>query len=416
MDNLEETPMSTHTSASRAPLPPKPTRSLKLIGVVAVVVAIGIAANGILGRDRSDATLAKWTADQAVPTVAVIVPKAGTGGQQLVLPGDVEAYFEAPIYARVNGYVKIWYQDIGAHVKAGQVLADIDTPDLDQQLAQAQASLGTAKADAALANLTAKRWQALQSTDAVSQQSVDERTGEAAAKKANVEAAAANVRRLEAMEGFKRITAPFDGVVTVRKTDIGALINAGSSAGHELFKVADIHKMRVYVRVPQAMAAGLKDGMTASLHLPQYPNKTFDAVLTNTSNAVSKDSRSLLVELQVENKDGQLWPGTFAEVHFNLPDDPHILHVPTSALLFRKEGMEVATVGADGKIVLKPVELGRDLGTDVEIRSGLAVTDKVVDNPSDSIAQGDIVRVAAASEKTEAKAPPAQQDKPGAAE
>jgi RND family efflux transporter MFP subunit len=233
---------------------------------------------------------------------------------------------------------------------------------------------------------------------------VDERTGEAAAKRAAVEAAAANVRRLVAMQGFKKLTAPFDGVVTARKTDIGALINAGSGSGPELFKVADVHKMRVYVRVPQALAAGLQNGIHAALKLPQYANRTFDAVLTNSSIAVSKDSRSLLVELQADNKDGLLWPGTFAEVHFNLPDDPHILHIPTSALLFRKEGMEVATGGADGKIVLKPVELGRDLGTEVEIRMGLDKDDKVVDSPSDSIAQGDTVHITDASHPSAAKA------------
>lgn len=390
MANHKENRMSTHTPDPRAPRPP---RHLKLVGFVALAVAGAIAANGIIGRSHSEAHLAEWTKEQAIPSVTVITPKSGTGGMELVLPGDVEAYIEAPIYARVSGYVKAWYQDIGAHVKSGQLLADIDTPDLDQQLAQAQADLGTAKANAALADIGARRWQALQSTDSVSQQSVDERTGEAAAKKANVEAAQANVRRLTALQNFKRLTAPFDGVVTVRKTDIGALINAGSGTGPELFKVADIHRMRVYVRIPQAQAAGLQAGMKAKLKLPQYPDRRFDAVLTTTANAVSKDSRSLLVELQVDNVDGLLWPGTYAEVHFQLPDDPTILHVPTSALLFRKEGMELATVGEDGKIVLKPVELGRDLGTEVEIRSGILATDKVVESPSDSVASGDVVKI-----------------------
>jgi RND family efflux transporter MFP subunit len=362
-----------------------------------MVIAVAIAANGIIGRTQSKATLAQWTTAQAIPSVKVIRPLAGTGNQELVLPGNIEAFYEAPIYARVSGYVKMWYQDIGAKVKAGQLLAEIDTPDLDQQLNQARADLGTAQATASLAEIGARRWQALQNSESVSQQAVDEHTGDAAAKKANVAAAQANVQRLMAMENFKRITAPFDGVVTARKTDIGALINAGSGAGPELFSVADLHQMRVYVKVPQAQAALLKPGMTAKLKLPQYPDRLFDATLTASANAVAKDSRSLLVQLLADNPGGMLWSGTFAEVHFQLPANPDILHVPTSAVLFRQNGAELAVVGPDGRIILKPVDLGRDLGTTVEVRSGITATDQVVDGPSDSIDNGDQVKIADAA-------------------
>jgi RND family efflux transporter MFP subunit len=393
MPNLEHDPMP--SQAPEKP-PAKRPKRLGLIGITLVVIAVAIAANGIIGRTSSKATLAHWTAEQAIPSVKVIKPIAGTGNQELVLPGNIEAFYEAPIYARVSGYVKMWYQDIGAKVKAGQLLAEIDTPDLDQQLAQAKADLGTAQATASLAEIGARRWQALQNSDSVSQQAVDEHTGDAAAKKANVAAAQANVQRLLAMENFKRITAPFDGVVTARKTDIGALINAGSGsgAGPELFSVADIHQMRVYVKVPQAQAAMLKSGMTAKLKLPQYPDRLFDATLTASANAVAKDSRSMLVELLADNPNGMLWSGTFAEVHLELPANPDILHVPTGAVLFRQNGAEVAIVGPDGKIALKPVELGRDLGTTVEIRSGIAASDLVVDGPSDSIDNGDQVKIA----------------------
>lgn len=394
MPNLEHDPMP--SQAPEKPLTRRPKR-LGVIGIVIVVVAIAIAANGIIGRTSSKATLAQWTAAQAIPSVKVIKPIAGTGTQELILPGNIEAFYEAPIYARVSGYVKMWYQDIGAKVKAGQLLAEIDTPDLDQQLAQAKADLGTAQATASLADIGARRWQALQNSESVSQQAVDGHTGDAAAKKANVAASQANVQRLMAMENFKRITAPFDGVVTARKTDIGALINAGSGAGPELFSVADLQQMRVYVKVPQAQAALLKPGMTAKLKLPQYPDRLFDATLTASANAVAKDSRSLLVQLLADNPGGLLWSGTFAEVHFQLPANPDILHVPTSAVLFRQNGAELAVVGPDGKITLKPVDLGRDLGTTVEVRSGITAADQVVDGPSDSIDNGDQVKIADAA-------------------
>jgi RND family efflux transporter MFP subunit len=392
-----ETEMPRDTAAEHdGPPQRKRHRMLALVLVLVVLAAVSLAVTGIMSRNHDETRLAKWTQAQAIPTVKVVAPERGTKNQQLILPGDVEAYYEAPIYARVPGYLKMWYKDIGARVKAGQELAVIDTPDLDQQLNQAKQDLASVVANAKLAELTAKRWKALLSSQSVSQQTVDEKVGDAAAKDALVAAAQANVDRLQALESFKHITAPFDGVVTARETDIGALINAGSGSGSgaELFKVADIHQMRVYVRVPQAYASQLHPGLVAHLKLAQYPHEEFKATLDTTSNAISKQSRTVLVELMANNMDGKLWPGTFAEVHFQLPPDPDIYHIPTSALVFREHGLQVATVGDDDKVRLKSITPGRDLGTEIEVLSGLTPTDRVIDNPPDSISTGDVVKVA----------------------
>ena len=367
-------------------------RSLKRTGIVVGVAAMAIVAFGIGSRLWGDADLATKTRAEAIPTVTVITAKRGTTDRNLTLPGTIQAYFEAPIYARVSGYLKSWDQDIGAQVKAGQLLAEIDTPDLDQQLNQAKADLAVAQSNENLADLTSKRWQVLVKKDAVSQQDADEKAGDAQAKKATVLAAEANVQRLMALEGFKRIVAPFDGTVTARETDVGALINAGGGTGPELFRVADIHKMRIYVRVPQAMSGNLADGQLAELHLPQNPNQPVAAKVVTTSHAINEASRTLLVELQADNANGALQPGTYAEVAFKLADDPNTLRLPTSALLFRENGLKVATVTADNKVVLKPISIARDLGSEVEIASGVAATDSVIDSPSDSIAAGDTVR------------------------
>jgi RND family efflux transporter MFP subunit len=366
---------------------------LRRFGINALVVAIVIAAFGIFNRSRSETELTHWTQEQAIPEVALVTPRRGVTGQEIVLPGQIEANYEAPIHARVSGYIKMWYQDIGAHVKAGQLLAEIDTPDLDQQLAQAKASLASARADEALADLTAKRWQASIVANAVSQQTIDEKVGEAAARRAQADAAAANVQRLNVLESFKRVVAPFDGIVTARKTDIGALINANGENGPELFSVADLHKIRVYVRVPQAFSSVLTPGMTAVLKLPQFPDQSFDAKLDTTSNSIDRNSRTVLAEFLTDNSDGELWPGTYAEAHLQLPANPSILHLPTSALIFRQDGLRVATLGKNNKVQFKPIALGRDLGTEVEILSGVGASDRVVDSPPDSLADGDTVRV-----------------------
>jgi RND family efflux transporter MFP subunit len=379
-------------------------RRLRRTGIVAAIVAIAIVAIGAGSRIMNASSLAKTTDAEAIPTVSLVSPKRGTADQTLTLPGDIQAYFEAPIYARVSGYLKHWDQDIGAHVTAGQALAEIDTPDLDQQLNQAKADLAAAESGQRLAEETSKRWQVLVKKDAVSQQDADEKAGDAEAKRAAVVAAQANMQRLMALEDFKRIVAPFDGVVTARETDVGALINAGSGAGPELFRVADIHKMRIYVRVPQALSGNLVAGQTAELVLPQRPDISLQATVVTTAHAISEASRTLLVELQADNPTGALQPGTYAEVHFKLPDNPDTLRLPTSALLFREDGLKVATLGADGKVILKPVSLGRDLGTEVEIASGLSAADRVIDSPSDSVAAGDSVQ--AAGDETVAEAQP----------
>ena len=387
---------------------PRSRRKLRWVGVVALIVVLAVAAGGILERRRQETEVGQWTTQEAVPTVSVITPQRGVSATQTVLPGDIQAWYEAPIYARVNGYLKDWYFDYGAHVKKGQVLADIDAPDLDAELAAAQATLNSAKslvdvqkAQKLFADSTYARWRD-SPKGVVSLQEKESKQADAGSAEANLDAALAtvkadqgNVDRLQALESFKRIVAPFDGVVTARETDIGDLINAGSGSGSgpELFRVADIHEMRVYVQVPQQMSAGLHQGLPAELHLPQYPDKTFKAVVATTSSAISMTARTLLVELHADNPDGVLQPGSYAEVHFNLPTDPNMVHVPTSVLLFREHGLEVAVVGADNKITLKPVTLGRNLGTQIEVLKGLAPSDRVVNSPPDSLAAGDLVHV-----------------------
>ena len=393
-----------------------PPRNLRRIGVIAVLAAIAIAAFGILQRRSHEAEVRQWTQEQAVPTVAVITPRAGASTQHLVLPGTVQAWFEAPIYARVNGYLKKWNFDYGAHVKKGDVLAEIETPDLDAQLAASQAKLNAARAvvkvreaEEQFAQSTFQRWRespkGVVSVQEQESKQADYNSSKARLSSANAEAAAdqGEVDRLLAMINFKNITAPFDGIVTVRETDVGALINAGSGTGGgngpELFRVADIHQMRIYVQVPQQLSAGIKAGLAADVQLPQYPNKTFKATVATTSSAINTNARTLLVELHAENPDGELQPGAYAQVDFVLPSDPAIVRIPTSALVFRENGMEVATIGPDDTIALKPIKLGRNLGTEVEVVQGLKLSDRLVNSPPDSLATGDKVRVAGAPQE-----------------
>jgi RND family efflux transporter MFP subunit len=371
-------------------------RRLKLIGIVVVLAALAAAAFGILTRDRSETQLAAWTNQQAVPSVEVAHPDFSSAGQHLALPGDVAAFYEAPLYARVNGYLKSWSEDIGARVKRGQVLAVIETPDLDQELAQAEADLASARSNSKLADLTAKRWHALLASNSVSQQSADEKQGNAEAARSAVAAQLAHVSQYEALESFKRVVAPFDGVVTARNTDVGALITSGTSAPIPLFKVADMHEMRVYVRVPQSYASQLAVGMKATLTEPQYPGVRFPATLTTTSQSVAADSRTVLVELMAPNPDGKLWAGTYAEVDFSLPADSHVLRVPSSALIFRSHGAQLATVTQAGRIAMKDVSIGRNLGTAIEIKSGITAQDRVVTSPLDTIEDGEMVDVSSA--------------------
>ena len=377
--------------------PHRPPKRLGLFALAVLLLAVAAAAWGIFTRQQSDAALATWTSRQAIATVSVAHPTRDDAPRTLTLPGDVEAFYEASIYARVSGYLAGWSQDIGAHVRAGQVLATIDTPELDEELAQAQADLATSQAQSTLADLTAKRWHALLASNSVSVQSADEKEGDAAARRAEVGAQKAHVDRLRALESFKRLTAPFNGVVTARNTDVGALITGGSSAATPLFKVADMHEMRVYVRVPQAYASELQPGMQASLTEPQYPGRSFPATLATTSQSVAAESRTVLVELMAPNPQGKLWAGTFAEVRFDVPGDAGVLRVPASALIFRSHGAQLATVDREDRIVLKDVTIGRNLGTEIEIESGIAAADRVVTTPLDTIEGGDKVNVADAT-------------------
>jgi RND family efflux transporter MFP subunit len=390
-----------------------PPRNLRRIGLIALLAAIAVATFGIFERRSHEAEVAQWTRDQAIPIVAVITPRAGAVTERLVLPGTVQAWNQAPIYARVSGYLKDWYFDYGAHVKKGDVLGEIETPDLDAQLAAAQAKLNSARAavkvreaEKEFAESTYQRWRD-SPKGVVSVQEQQSKEADYNSAKARVTAATAEVAadqgdvdRLQAMANFKNITVPFDGVVTARETDIGALINAGSGTGGgngpELFRVADIHMMRVYVQVPQQLSASIKAGLNAELHLPQYSDKTFKATVATTSGAINTSARTLLVELHAENPDGELQPGAYAQVDFELPTNPNVVRIPTSALVFRERGMEVATIGPDDTIELKPIKLGRNLGTEVEVLQGLTLSDRLVNSPPDSLATGDKVRIAGA--------------------
>jgi RND family efflux transporter MFP subunit len=396
----------------RAADPALPVANLRRIGLIAAGIALGIVVIGLLLRWVHSREVTQWTDARAVPTVAVLTPQRGVTGLQTVLPGNIQAWFEAPIYARVSGYLKNWYFDYGAHVKKGQVLAAIDTPDLDAELVAAVATLKSAvaqtkvrEAEMDFANTTYVRWRdsppGVVSDQEREQKKADYNSAQARynASLADVNSDQGRVDNLKAMEVFKELVAPFDGIVTQRNTDIGALINAGSGSGSapQLFRVADVHEMRVFVQVPQEISASLHTGLTAALHLPQYPDRVFNATVATTSEAINESARTLLVELHADNSEGLLQPGTYAEVHFELPSDPHMVRIPASALIFRQDGMQVALVGPGNRIVLRAVKLGKNLGTDVEVLAGITPEDRVVDSPPDSLANNDLVNVQGAT-------------------
>jgi RND family efflux transporter MFP subunit len=308
----------------------------------------------------------------------------------------VQAYIEAPIYARTNGYLKNWYTDIGSQVTKGQLLAEIETPEVDSQYSQAQADLATARANEALSSSTNERWKGLLATQSVSKQDADEKAGDAAAKKAAADSAAANVARLRDLESFKRVVAPFTGVITARNTDIGALINAGQSAGTELFRIADTHKLRIYVQVPETYAAVTTPGLEAELRFAEHPNKSYTAKTVRTSNALSPTLKTLQVELQMDNDSREVFPGAYAEVHFKLPASAASLRLPANTVLFRAAGLQVATVDGQDHVKLKSVVQGRDFGSSIEILSGIEAEDRVIINPPDSLTDGVLVRIAPA--------------------
>ena len=371
--------------------------------LAALAIAVGLAVWGIVSRVSARATLATDTAALAIPTVSTIKPMPGPAAEALVLPGSVQAYNEALIHARTNGYLLKWYTDIGTPVKKGQLLAEIDTPEVDQQLRQARADFATAQANSQLAQSTNQRWQGLLATNSVSKQAADAAAGDAAAKRAALESAAANVARLSDMESFKRVLAPFDGVVTSRNTDVGALINAGQ--GTALFSVADTRKLRVYVQVPQLYASATTPGLDAELTFAERPGKTYPAQVARTSNALDPTSRTLQVELMVDNASGELFPGAYADVHFKLPPGVASLRLPANAVLFRSTDLQVAVVGADHRVTLKNITTARDFGTSLEVLSGVAAGDDVIVNPPDSITTGALVRVAQPQPRPQSPSP-----------
>jgi RND family efflux transporter MFP subunit len=373
----------------------KLSRGIRRFSLILLVIALVLGAWGEISRVIARNALGKATARDASPTVATVTANRTSLGEELVLPGTVQAFAEAPIYARTSGYLKIWYTDIGTEVKKGQLLAVIETPEVDQQLTQAQADLETAHANESLSSSTNKRWQGLLSTESVSKQDADEKAGDAAAKKAAVASAAANVARLRDLESFKRVVAPFDGVVTARNTDIGALINAGQSSGTELFRVANTRKLRIYVQVPEAYAAVAKPGLEAELRFAEQANKKFIAQTVRTSNALDPTLRTLQVELQLDNANREVFPGAYAEVHFKLPGNAESLRLPANTVLFRAAGLQVATVDGSKHIKLKSIVQGRDFGSTIEVLSGIEANDVVVVNPPDSITDGVSVRIAA---------------------
>lgn len=366
------------------------------IAVLALVIAVAIVVSGILPRIHARAALDKETAEMAIPTVSVVRPKRGAPAQEVVLPANVQAYIDAPIYARTNGYLKHWYADIGAHVKAGQLLADIETPEVDQQLRQSRADLATAEANLHLSQITATRYADLLKTDSVSKQDADNAAGDYAAKQATVQSAQANVRRLEELQAFEKIYAPFEGVITARNTDIGALIDSGSSGGArtELFHIAQPDKLRVYVNVPEAYSQAAKPGLTADLVLAEFPGRRFQGTLVRSAEAIDQSTRTLLVEIRVNNPTGTLLSGAYAEVHLKLPTATSAFILPVNTLLFRSEGLRVAAITDDRHAELRAVTLGHDFGSEVEVIAGLNGDESIVINPPDSIVSGEEVRIA----------------------
>lgn len=369
-----------------------PHRGLKFAGLAAAVAAGLVVAVGLASRASGHARLKQWTEAQATPSVSVVAPTGADAATALQLPARLEAHARAPIHARVSGYLKSWKVDIGTPVKAGQLLAEIEAPDVEQQLLQAKADLASAQANAALAETTARRWQSMLGSDSVSQQEVDEKNGDLKAKRALVNAAQANVERLQATQNFTRIVAPFDGVVTARETDVGALIN-GSGAGAELFVVSDTSRLRVYVNVPQSYAGSIAAGSKARLSVPEQAGRSYEAQVEAFSQAVNAATGTTLIQLSVDNPGGALLPGGYATVSFDLPQNTAALQVPASALIFDQAGLRVATVGAGDRVEFKPVTIARDLGRSVEIAAGLSASDRVIETPPDGVAEGDAVHI-----------------------
>jgi RND family efflux transporter MFP subunit len=376
--------------------PQKRRRSRWWILVLAVVTAAVIVVAGILPRIQARTALRRETAEMAVPSVVVVQPQRSAPAQEIVLPASVQAFADAPIYARTNGYLKRWYVDIGTRVTEGQLLAEIDTPEVNQQLRQSLADLATAQANLNLSKITADRYAGLLKTDSVSKQESDNAAGDYEAKQANLQSAQANVKRLQELQSFQKIYAPFSGVITARNTDVGALIDSGSGGGvrTELFHIVQPDKLRVYVSVPQAYSQAAKPGLAADLTLSEFPGRPFAGKLVRTANAIDPASRTLLVEIAVNNPTGQLFTGSYAEVHLKLPTAASTFILPVNTLLFRAEGLRIAAVGENQKVELKQITLGHDFGGEVEVIAGLKGGESVIVNPPDSVVNGETVRVA----------------------
>ena len=392
--------MASPTRQQNAGDAPKSHKTAMLVLLAILVVALLAAGWGLFSRFEAFASLRTTTEQASIPLVTLQQAKAEPASETIVLPGNVQAYYEAPIYARTNGYVQQWYTDIGSRVKAGQLLALIETPDVDDELRQAEADLGTARANNDLAQVTARRWITLRKTNSVSQQDADDKIGDAAAKKAAVASAAANVARLRQLQDFKRVVAPFDGVVTARLTDIGNLIADGTST--ILFRVADTSRLRVYTEVPQTYVSNMKEGGEVDLSFAEYPGRSFKATIARTSNALDPATRTLMVELSLDNAGGTLLPGGYTQVHFEAKSGGTFVRIPVSALLFRADGLHVATVasrwsGNMAKIALKTVTIGRDFGSSLEITTGLEPGETIVIDPPDSATDGETVRIDSAA-------------------
>jgi len=373
---------------------PPASRRWMMAALLAVLGLFAAGALSIKARAKEQTALSAETARLAVITVSTGYPQPEPRSNELELPGSVQAYTESPIYARTNGYLLRWYKDIGASVQKGELLADLDTPEVDQELSQAQAARQQMVAALDLARTSADRWRELRRTDSVSQQELDQKTSDYAQAQANMAAADANVRRLQEMESFKHVYAPFAGVLTRRNVDIGALVNAGNGgSGKELFNLALIDPLRVYVSVPEADAPSIRAGMRALIGLAEFPASRFGGTVVRTANAIDQNTRTLLTEVDVPNKAGRLLPGAYAQVHFDVPVNGMRLSVPSSAMLFRSEGPSVAVVGPGDRVQLRPIAIGRDFGTSLEILQGVKANDRVVENPPDSLENGQVVRV-----------------------
>src|SRR5258707_7828189 len=363
---------------------PPSRRSLLAAATAAVLLASVVVGYGFMDRAQSKQEVVQWTNTQAIPTVALAQFIPGGTHQTLTLPGNIQPYNRPAIFARVNGSVNSLYRDIGSSIKAGQVMATIDAPDYDQQLGQAKATLASVKANEQIATLTANRNNILLQKQIVAQQLADQTAADAAAKKAVVDANEANVRQLEAMQSFKTLAAPFDGVVTARNVELGALITSGGS-GQPLFEVSDLHRVRIYVQVPQSFSAGLVPGVKATFEMPQYPGVQFDATLSHISKSMSAASHTMQVELQADNAAGKFFAGSYCNVHFQIPTDPNLVRIPSTALVTGNQGIQVAVLDGNNKVVLTSVQLGRDLGDSVEVIAGLSRSDRIINNPPESL-------------------------------